>query len=100
MNTLSEFLDAATQAHLNNERCNDWILPIENNYHANVVMLTDAYAAAGGCTPEQLYSLHIEAEKGCIQVALLNRGLNPGSVFISKAHKQGWRWISGEFRKV
>lgn len=63
---------------------------IEFNVPANTIMLLDA-AKAMGVQPD-LEAIRLEAESWMLQLALLNEGCNPGSVFLNQAVQAGWRY--------
>lgn len=63
---------------------------IQFNVPANVIMLLDAAKNMG--TQPDLEAIRLEAESWMLQLALLNEGCNPGSVFLNQAVEAGWRY--------
>ena len=71
--------------------------PVENNFSSTLVMVAEVAQHGGGTVDAETVLEH--AECGVLQIAFLNRGVNPLSVFITDAYENGWRYRNGQFIK-
>ena len=76
--------------------------PAEFNFHADVIMLTDAlllHEEMPTDIREALRRIHEAGEQGMLHLALMNQGILAPSPFIIKAHEAGWRYLTS-FKNV